>query len=195
MLYLLIFKFLLFQFSNFKLLKKDYSSIWGNRAIIITVYNYTWTCRIHFKGIQLFLEFMNLGQKLRNWGMNWALWGVTIISLLVTYSFFSFLLFKAKPAAYGSSQARSWIRAAAAGLCHSHSNAGSEPHLWPIQQLMATWARPGIEPVSSWILVGFVSTRPQWELPDNPFLTYLNYLDSAVPFCLTIKLVPGNSML
>ena len=26
-------------------------------------------------------------------------------------------------------------------------------------------ARPGIEPTSSWILVGFVSTEPQWELP------------------------------
>ena len=26
------------------------------------------------------------------------------------------------------------------------------------------WARPGIEPTSSWILVRFVSTVPQWEL-------------------------------
>ena len=25
--------------------------------------------------------------------------------------------------------------------------------------------RPGIEPVSSWILVRFISTVPQWELP------------------------------
>ena len=28
------------------------------------------------------------------------------------------------------------------------------------------WARPGIKPASSWILVGFVSAAPQWELPD-----------------------------
>ena len=33
------------------------------------------------------------------------------------------------PAAYGSSQARGLIGAVAAGLHHSHSNAGSEPHL------------------------------------------------------------------
>lgn len=25
--------------------------------------------------------------------------------------------------------------------------------------------RPGIEPVPSWILVGFISPEPQWELP------------------------------
>ena len=31
--------------------------------------------------------------------------------------------------AYGSSQARGLIGGAAAGLCHSHSNARSEPHL------------------------------------------------------------------
>ena len=33
------------------------------------------------------------------------------------------------PEAYGGSQARGLIGAVAAGLCHSHSNAGSEPHL------------------------------------------------------------------
>ena len=29
------------------------------------------------------------------------------------------------------------------------------------------WARPGIEPASLWILVGFVSIALQWELPTN----------------------------
>ena len=53
----------------------------------------------------------------------------------VFFFFFFFLsfLFRAASAAYGSSQARSPIRAAAAGLHHSHSNAGSE-----LPQLMAT---------------------------------------------------------
>ena len=41
----------------------------------------------------------------------------------------------AAPEAYGSSQARDRIGATASGLCHSHSNAGSELYLWP--QLMA----------------------------------------------------------
>ena len=39
------------------------------------------------------------------------------------------LLFRAAPVAYGSSQARGRIRAATAGLHHSHSNSRSEPHL------------------------------------------------------------------
>ena len=42
--------------------------------------------------------------------------------------FFS-LLFRATPAAYGSSQARGQIRAAATGLHHSHSNSRSKPRL------------------------------------------------------------------
>ena len=37
--------------------------------------------------------------------------------------------------AYGGSQARGWIRAAAPGLCHSQSNVGSEPHPRPTPQL------------------------------------------------------------
>ena len=40
-----------------------------------------------------------------------------------------FFLFKATPAAYGSSQARHETGGAAADLHHSHSNTGSEPYL------------------------------------------------------------------
>jgi len=50
---------------------------------------------------------------------------------------FSFL-FRAAPTAYGSSQAMDPIRATAAGLPRSHSNTGSESHLQPIPELMAT---------------------------------------------------------
>ena len=38
----------------------------------------------------------------------------------------------------------------------AHSNARSLTH----------WARAGIELTSSWVLVGFISTVPQWELPE-----------------------------
>ena len=48
-----------------------------------------------------------------------------------------FLLFRAMPAAYGSSQARGRVGSTAAGLHHSHSNVGSEPHLGHTPQLMA----------------------------------------------------------
>ena len=43
----------------------------------------------------------------------------------------------AVPVVYGSSWARGQIGAAAAGLCYSHSNTGSELHLPPTPQLVA----------------------------------------------------------
>ena len=49
--------------------------------------------------------------------------------------FFSFGLFRAAPMAYGGSQARSRIGAAAAGLRHSPSSEGSEPCLRPTSQV------------------------------------------------------------
>ena len=68
---------------------------------------------------------------------------------------FFFCLFRTAPEAYGGSQAKGRIGAVAAGLHHSHSNAGSWTH----------WVRPGIEPATSWILVGFVTTEPWREMP------------------------------
>ena len=72
--------------------------------------------------------------------------------------------------AYGSSQARGQIGAAAVSLHHSHSNTGSEPHLQSAQLAhgntgsLTHWARPGINPQSSRILVGFVTAEPWQEL-------------------------------
>ena len=45
------------------------------------------------------------------------------------FLFFLFLLFRAACEAFGGSQARGQIRVIATGLCHSHSNVGSELHL------------------------------------------------------------------
>ena len=59
-----------------------------------------------------------------------ALVGVKLIYLFTWLS-------RATPMAYGSSQARDRIRAAATGLRHSHSPSGSEPLLRPMPQLMA----------------------------------------------------------
>ena len=52
--------------------------------------------------------------------------------------YYHFFFFTAAPAAYGGSQARGPIRAAATGLHHSHSHTRPEPHLGPTPQLMAT---------------------------------------------------------
>ena len=49
-----------------------------------------------------------------------------------------FCLFRATPVAYGGPQATGRIRAEAAGLHHSQSNAGSVPRLRPTPQFMAT---------------------------------------------------------
>ena len=74
--------------------------------------------------------------------------------------FFSPLRFRATPEAYGRSRARDQpapqpqphgVRAASATHTTAHGNAGPLTH----------WVRPGIEFVSSCILVGFVSTKPR----------------------------------
>ena len=53
-----------------------------------------------------------------------------------SFSFFAFS--RAAPTAYGGSQARRLIGAAAVGLRQSHSNAGFKPSLQPTPQLTAT---------------------------------------------------------
>jgi len=68
---------------------------------------------------------------------------------------FFLCLFRAAPTAHGGSQARGRIRATAASLPPSHSNTGSLTH----------WARPGIEPASSWVLAGSLTAEPRQELP------------------------------
>ena len=54
------------------------------------------------------------------------------------FFFLSFVLFRATLATYGGPQASGLIGAVAAGLRHSHSNAGSEPCLRPTPQVTAT---------------------------------------------------------
>ena len=56
---------------------------------------------------------------------------------LLVFCFCFCFLFRAKTAAYGGSWARDEHGAAAAGLHHCHSNAGSDLHLQPTPQLMA----------------------------------------------------------
>ena len=86
--------------------------------------------------------------------------------------------------AHGNSQARGRIGATAADLHHSHKQQG-------ICAVSATCTTahgnarslthrvgPGIEPVSSWILVGFVTTKPQQELLPRNF--YKNFADLFV---------------
>ena len=99
--------------------------------------------------------------------------------------FFFFLLFRATSAAHGVSQPRDQIGAVAAGLCHS--NVGSEPHLRPTPQLtgnagsLTHWVRSGVERVSSWMLVRYVFTEPQWGLRCALFIQDILRLFSLKP--------------
>ena len=77
------------------------------------------------------------------------------IKLDVRRTFCCLFVFWATPWAYWGSQARVRIGAVAAGLHHSS---------WQ-RRILTHWARPGIEPMSSWILVGFVTAEPRRELP------------------------------
>ena len=73
----------------------------------------------------------------------------------------------ANPLACVRSQARGQIGAVAAGLHPSHRIRATSASYTTAQghiRSLTHWAWPGIEPVSSWIRVRFVSTEPRWEL-------------------------------
>ena len=88
--------------------------------------------------------------------------GLLDFVVVVVVFFFFFGHFRVTPMAYGSSQARNRIGAAAAGLRHSHSTTGSKTHLRATPQLQQRWILnplSGIKPTSSWILIVFVTTE------------------------------------
>ena len=92
---------------------------------------------------------------------------------------FIYFFFRAAPVAYQSSQARGQIRAAAANLPRSHGNTGSEPHLATHgnARSLSHRVRPGIETMSSWILVGFITTEPQVDSHLCSYMTiFFSYL-------------------
>ena len=82
---------------------------------------------------------------------------------------FVFAFLGAAPEAYGSSQARGQIVAAASSLHCSHGNVGSELRLRPTPQLTVTTdpltadrgqgSNLWIEPPSSWILARFITLK------------------------------------
>ena len=106
---------------------------------------------------------------------------------------FVFCLLRAMPMAYGSSQARGWIRATAAG--HSHSHPRSKLHLQPMPQLTRSLthrARPGIKPTTSWLLVRFITAKPRQELQGGCFISIIFSPRWDLPFLYSkkIKLKP-----
>ena len=69
---------------------------------------------------------------------NLMIFCISVVSVVMSSLYFLFFcLFRAAIMAYGGSQARGQIRVVAAGVHHSQSNVGSEPHMRPTQQLTA----------------------------------------------------------
>ena len=87
---------------------------------LIFLFGFLWTT------LKWGLALQSLSSYLSSFGINF-----------LSFSFLFFFFFWAAPTAYGGSQARGQIRAAATGLAHSHSNARSKLHLQPTPQLMA----------------------------------------------------------
>ena len=56
-----------------------------------------------------------------------------------------------------------WIWAVSATYTIAHGSTGS----------VTLWSKPGIEPVSSWILVGFITAESQWQLWNVYIFIYL----------------------
>ena len=94
---------------------------------------------------------------------------------------FFFLLFRAAPKAYGSSQVKGEIGAAATSLylpqqCQIQALSSTYTTAHGNTRSLTHWARPGIEPTTSWFLVGFIYAVPQPELLLSVFMNYFTTL-------------------
>ena len=87
----------------------------------------------------------------------------------MTYFFFFFFLpFRAAPEAYGDSQVESELHQPAyttATATQDPSRVCSLHHSSQQHRILTCWVRPGIQPTSSWIQSGSLTSEPQRELP------------------------------
>ena len=79
----------------------------------------------------------HLAERLAEIGFSLVWWSCDFLKYQCGGKKFFFFVFSAAPATYGGFQLRGQIRAAAAGLLHSHSNMGYKPYLQPIPKLTA----------------------------------------------------------
>ena len=83
---------------------------------------------------------------------------------------FLFCLFRATPTAYGGSQARGQVKAVAAILTPQSQQCQIQTEFVAYTTAQCNtgplthWVRPGIEPESSRLLLGFISAEPHGEL-------------------------------
>ena len=106
--------------------------------------------------ISFILQMRKLRRKVRllSWGYpaNKPEQGLVFLFCFV---FCLFVFLRAASMAYGSSQARVGLELQLLAYTTAHGNAWSLTH----------WLGPKIEPASSWMLVGFITTEPWQGLP------------------------------
>ena len=103
-----------------------------------------------------------------------------LIIFLFVYKFFFFIFFvflRPHPQYKDVPRLGGPIGTIGASLRHSHSNARSVTYTTAHgnTRSLTHWARPGIEPTTSWFLVRFVSVVPWWELLFINFSLYCNH--------------------
>ena len=113
----------------------------------------------------------------QQFGFLHGIWHSKIIGNITIF----FFLFRTSPMAYGGSPARGPVRAIAAGLYHSQPQ---QCRIWAMSAAYTTahgnawsvthWKRPGIEPTTSWSLVGFISAAQWRELQHSDFSQVLS---------------------
>ena len=106
---------------------------------------------------------------------------------------FLFVFLEPAPMAYENSQARGWVRATAASLCHSHRNARSKPCLQDTPQLIATHRI--LNPLSkprdqTCLLVGSSWIHYHWAITGTPvnFIFIICLLSGILEFLRCDKL-------
>ena len=120
------------------------------------------------------------------------------LNLIVLVVYFSLCvcvcvcLFRAIPIAYGSSQARGQIRAAAASLNHSQSNSGLEPGLQSTPLWQCQILNPLIK-VRDRTCVRFITAKPSWELCVLTFYLRHASLCKKFPSTTNTKMHPQKS--
>ena len=152
-------------------------TLWSSRESVCKCAFPVWLCKmiIKWKPPEWNEENLNKNKrmlfKVRDINSLNDLMNVYFLRMAAAFFFLFFFFLRGGRAhpqpAYGGSQARGLSRAVATRLRHSHSHTRSEPHLLPSaaplsnSRSLAHRARTGIEPKSSCILAGSITTEPQ----------------------------------
>ena len=116
------------------------------------------------------------------------------ISHTHTHYIYIYSLFRSTPSEHGSSKAGGWIRACRLPAYTTATATWDPSHTCDLHQIsqqcrsLTHWVRLGIEPTSSWILVGFITFEPQQGLKSM----LKKGLNESVSPCLSIFEYPQS---